>query len=65
MNKYIVSIQEVHVVEVEVEAHSKNEARARANEKLAVCDVDFDSLTYSHTMEPETWEVSPLTGKLK
>ena len=55
--KYIVKVKEVHVVEVEVEAESPAEARSKVAEKLHDEDYMENELVYSHTLEPEEWDV--------
>lgn len=52
---YVVKIQEVHLQSVTIEATSIEDARR----KVADGEGDFvdGSLTYSHTLDPDTWTI--------
>lgn len=56
--KYVVSIPEVHYVEVIVDADSEDNARKVANEAIS----QFDKLKseYSHTFDEDEWNVQEL-----
>ena len=56
MNKYKVTIQEVHTMEIEVEAKNKDEAREIANTKIS--EGDIRNLEYSHTFDKDEWIVN-------
>ena len=57
MNKYVVTVYEVHSVDIEVEAYNKEEARDLANEKIEQLPYTVE---YDHTMNVEDWEVLEL-----
>lgn len=58
--KYIVTIKEVHTYDTEIEASSPSEALEKANDKLAMGEIDeaFGELQYSHTLDLEFWNVN-------
>jgi hypothetical protein len=57
MNKYVVTVYEVHSVDIEVEAYNKEEARDLANEKIEQLPYTVE---YDHTMDVEDWAVLEL-----
>jgi hypothetical protein len=57
MNKYVVTVYEVHSVDIEVEAYNKEEARDLANEKIEQLPYTVE---YNHTMDVEDWAVLEL-----
>ena len=57
MNKYVVTVYEVHSVDIEVEAYNKEEARDIANEKIEQFPYTVE---YDHTMDVEDWPVLEL-----
>lgn len=57
MKKYIVTVYEVHSVDIEVEAYNKEEARDLANEKIEQFPYTVE---YDHTMDVEDWPVLEL-----
>jgi capsular polysaccharide biosynthesis protein len=57
MNKYVVTVYEVHSVDIEVEAYNKEEARDLANEKIEQFPYTVE---YDHTMDVEDWAVLEL-----
>jgi hypothetical protein len=57
MNKYVVTVYEVHSVDIEVEAYNKEEARDLANEKIEQFPYTVE---YDHTMDVEDWPVLEL-----
>ena len=57
MNKYVVTVYEVHSVDIEVEAYNKEEARDLANEKIGQFPYTVE---YDHTMDVEDWPVLEL-----
>jgi hypothetical protein len=57
MKKYVVTVYEVHSVDIEVEAYNKEEARDLANEKIEQLPYTVE---YDHTMDVEDWEVLEL-----
>jgi hypothetical protein len=57
MKKYIVTVYEVHSVDIEVEAYNKEEARDLANEKIEQLPYTVE---YDHTMDVEDWAVLEL-----
>ena len=57
MKKYIVTVYEVHSVDIEVEAYNKEEARDLANEKIEQFPYTVE---YDHTMDVEDWAVLEL-----
>ena len=61
MNKYVVTVYEVHSVDIEVEAYNKEEARDLANEKIEQFPYTVE---YDHTMDVEDWPVLEL-GEVK
>lgn len=58
--KYIVTIPEVHVLEVPVEADSAEEAQNKVSEWLSTCNdnIPYDHLEYSHTEDVCEWNVT-------
>ena len=64
MAKFTVDVKEVwcHIVEVEVPANAtKEEILAAANEQIA--EGDEGNTEYSHTLDPENWNVRDEQGK--
>jgi hypothetical protein len=57
MKKYVVTVYEVHSVDIEVEAYNKEEARDLANEKIEQFPY---TLEYDHTMNIKDWAVLEL-----
>jgi capsular polysaccharide biosynthesis protein len=57
MNKYVVTVYEVHSIDIEVEAYNKEEARDLANEKIEQFPYTVE---YDHTMDVEDWPVLDL-----
>jgi capsular polysaccharide biosynthesis protein len=57
MKKYVVTVYEVHSVDIEVEAYNKEEARDLANEKIEQFPYTVE---YDHTMDVEDWPVLEL-----
>jgi hypothetical protein len=57
MKKYVVTVYEVHSVDIEVEAYNKEEARDLANEKIEQLPYTVE---YDHTMDVEDWAVLEL-----
>jgi hypothetical protein len=57
MKKYVVTVYEVHSVDIEVEAYNKEEARDLANEKIEQLPYTVE---YDHTMDVEDWDVLEL-----
>lgn len=57
--KYIVTIREVHSMEVPVDASSEEEARSKVSEWLAETNdnIPYDLLEYSHTEDVCKWGV--------
>ena len=57
--KYVVTVYEVHSLDIEVEADNPDQAREAANAILedgeAISDIDS---SYDYTMEPEEWKVT-------
>ena len=58
--KYIVTIKEIHTYDTVVEADCPRAALEIASDKLAMCEIDeaFGDLEYSHTLDPEDWNVN-------
>jgi DpnD/PcfM-like protein len=54
--KFIVTIQEVHTVDVEIKAETPEEARAKVSHKYNNCDVSLEGLSYSHTFPTSEWK---------
>jgi len=61
MKKYVVTVYEVHSVDIEVEAHNEEEARDKANE---VIEAEAPIGEYYCTKDPEYWDVLDL-GEVK
>jgi capsular polysaccharide biosynthesis protein len=57
MKKYVVTVYEVHSIDIEVEAYNKEEARDLANEKIEQFPYTVE---YDHTMDVEDWPVLEL-----
>lgn len=57
MKKYVVTVYEVHSIDIEVEAYNKEEARDLANEKIEQLPYTVE---YDHTMDVEDWAVLDL-----
>ena len=57
MKKYVVTVYEIHSVDIEVEAYNKEEARDLANEKIEQFPYTVE---YDHTMDVEDWPVLEL-----
>jgi hypothetical protein len=57
MKKYVVTVYEVHSVDIEVEAYNKEEAKDLANEKIEQLPYTVE---YDHTMDVEDWDVLEL-----
>jgi hypothetical protein len=52
---FIVSVREVHVQDVKVSADSEDDAKDKVEEGEG--EYLDNTLTYSHSLEPETWGV--------
>jgi len=57
MKKYIVTVYEVHSVDIEVEAENKEDAKNKANE---VIEAEAPIGEYYCTKDPEYWDVLDL-----
>jgi hypothetical protein len=57
MKKYVVTVYEVHSVDIEVEAHNEEHARDVANQRIEEYPYTVD---YDHTMDAEEWPVLEL-----
>jgi capsular polysaccharide biosynthesis protein len=57
MKKYVVTVYEIHSIDIEVEAYNKEEARDLANEKIEQFPYTVE---YDHTMDVEDWPVLEL-----
>lgn len=58
--KYVITIKEVHTYDTTVEADSPSAALEIASDNLAMGQIDeaFGELEYSHTLDPEFWNVN-------
>jgi hypothetical protein len=57
MKKYVVTVYEVHSIDIDVEAEDEDQAREKANDIM--CD-DTLITEYDHTMDVEDWPVLEL-----
>jgi len=60
MNKYKVTIREVHDVVVEVEAENMEHAKEVAAEKIQT--EDNLNISYNYTMEEDMWDVNKVNN---
>jgi hypothetical protein len=60
MKKFIVNIEEIHIVSVVIEADSPEEAVDRACDMIEEGVQDSTAPEYSYTLDPEHWTVVEL-----
>jgi hypothetical protein len=58
MKKYVVTVYEVHSIDIDVEAEDEDQAREKANDIM--CEEDTLITEYDHTMDVEDWPVLEL-----